>query len=66
MRVPAPVAAHGWYAGELRTALIHYKERDRRDLAEPLAQLLDTALAVRSSGRLPPELSSCPCRVGAP
>ena len=45
MHVPLPVAAYGWYTGPLRTALIRYKERGRRDLAEPLARLLETALA---------------------
>ncbi len=34
------VTAVGRYAGPLRTALLRYKERGRRDLAGPLAQLL--------------------------
>ena len=41
MRMPLPVVAHGWYAGALRTALIRYKERGERDLAEPLAEVLE-------------------------
>src|SRR6185312_17205597 len=45
MHMPLPVVAYGWYTGPLRTALIRYKERGRRDLAEPLAHLLETALA---------------------
>jgi len=53
LRVPLPVVAYGWYAGVLRTALIRYKERGQRDLAEPLAQLLETAL-VRAFERAPP------------
>ena len=36
---PAVVAA-GAYAGPLRTALLRYKERGRRDLARPLAGVL--------------------------
>lgn len=39
-------ACCGDYDGALRTALLSYKERGRRDLARPLAQLL--AAAVRS------------------
>ena len=38
------VAAAGPYAGELRTALLAYKERGRRDLARPLRVLLGAAL----------------------
>jgi predicted amidophosphoribosyltransferase len=34
------VLAAGRYRGPLRTALLRYKERDRRDLAAPLARLL--------------------------
>jgi predicted amidophosphoribosyltransferase len=34
------VLAAGRYRGPLRTALLRYKERDRRDLAGPLARLL--------------------------
>ena len=53
MRMPLPVVAYGSYTGPLRTALIRYKERGRRDLAEPLARLLETALA-RAFERAPP------------
>jgi predicted amidophosphoribosyltransferase len=35
-----PALAAGRYAGPLRTALLRYKERGRRDLARPLAALL--------------------------
>jgi predicted amidophosphoribosyltransferase len=48
-----PVEAHGWYAGTLRAALIRYKERGHRELAEPLADVLSTAL-VRAFERAPP------------
>ncbi len=53
VRTPLPVVAHGWYAGALRTALIRYKERGQRDLAEPLAEVLGTAL-IRAFERAPP------------
>lgn len=53
LRTPLPVVAQGWYAGDLRTALIHYKERGRHDLAESLAGLLRAALA-RALERAPP------------
>lgn len=39
------VLAVGRYAGPLRSALLRYKERGRRDLAAPLAELLAPALA---------------------
>ena len=35
-----PVVAAGRYRGPLRTAVLAYKERGRRDLAGPLAALL--------------------------
>lgn len=38
------VYAAGRYTGPLRTALLRYKERGRRDLAAPLAELLRPAL----------------------
>jgi predicted amidophosphoribosyltransferase len=50
---PLPVVAHGWYADPLRTALVRYKERGRRDLAPPLGGLLGQAL-VRVLVRAPP------------
>ena len=53
MHMPLPVTAYGWYSGPVRTALIRYKERGQRDLAEPLARLLDMAL-VRGLERAPP------------
>ncbi|MFN2518754.1 MAG: ComF family protein [Jatrophihabitantaceae bacterium] len=40
-----PVIAAGTYSGSLRTALIAYKERGRRDLAGPLGELLRRAVA---------------------
>jgi predicted amidophosphoribosyltransferase len=39
-----PVYALGTYRGRLRTALLAYKERGRRDLAAPLGAALATAL----------------------
>ncbi|TAM90874.1 MAG: ComF family protein [Jatrophihabitans sp.] len=45
------VRAAGAYAGGLRTALLAYKERGRRELALPLGMLLATAL--------PPEPGGC-------
>jgi predicted amidophosphoribosyltransferase len=39
-----PTLAAGAYSGALRTALLAYKERGRRELAGPLAGLLATAL----------------------
>jgi predicted amidophosphoribosyltransferase len=39
-----PVAAAGFYRDELRTAILSYKERNRRDLVIPLGALLVTAL----------------------
>lgn len=39
-----PVLAVGRYRGPLRSALLRYKERGRRDLAVPLAALLATGL----------------------
>ncbi|MGB9050625.1 MAG: ComF family protein, partial [Pseudonocardiaceae bacterium] len=40
----APVYALGAYRGRLRTALLAYKERGRRDLAGPLGTALASAL----------------------
>lgn len=48
-----PVYALGAYHGRLRTALIAYKERGRRDLAAPLGDALASALFQLHS--LPPE-----------
>jgi ComF family protein len=46
LRRPQPgVVAAAAYEGALRSALIAYKERGRRDLAAPLAALLRVALA---------------------
>jgi predicted amidophosphoribosyltransferase len=54
-----PVRAVGRYEGPLRTALLAYKERGRRDLAAPLARLLagviaDLAMADLSGPAGPP------------
>jgi predicted amidophosphoribosyltransferase len=50
---PAVLAA-GRYAGPLRTALLRYKERGRRDLAVPLARHLGPVLdAVQAEGLIP-------------
>ena len=40
-----PVVAVGAYDGVLRTAVLEYKERGRRDLAVPIGQMLVDALA---------------------
>jgi predicted amidophosphoribosyltransferase len=47
------VLAAGRYSGPLRTALLRYKERGRRDLAVPLAQLLLPGLDVLCDGTRP-------------
>lgn len=39
-----PVVARARYAGAVRVALLQYKERGRRDLAAPLAELLAEAV----------------------
>lgn len=49
-----PVVAAGAYAGTLRTALIAYKERGRRDLAGPLGELLARTVAAGSPSSLVP------------
>jgi predicted amidophosphoribosyltransferase len=45
-----PVVAAGAYAGPLRTALLRYKERGRRDLARPLAGVLAPLLPPPRAG----------------
>lgn len=54
-----PVLAAGRYSGPLRTALLRYKERGRRDLAAPLARRLAGAVdeLVHGVARPPPELA---------
>ncbi len=44
-----PVLAAGEYDGALRRALLAYKERGRRDLADPLGRLLATAVRESTS-----------------
>lgn len=46
------ITAAGAYDGALRTALLAYKERGRRDLAEPLGTLLAQVVVV-ASGTVP-------------
>lgn len=41
---PAPIHAIAGYEGRARTVLLAFKERDRRDLAAPLGQILAQAL----------------------
>ncbi|MGB8995599.1 MAG: ComF family protein, partial [Pseudonocardiaceae bacterium] len=53
--VGAPVYALGAYRGPLRTALLAYKERGRRDLAAPLATALASALLNLPPRSLPPD-----------
>ncbi|MGQ0576165.1 MAG: ComF family protein [Pseudonocardia sp.] len=60
-----PVAAAGRYAGPLRTAVLAYKERGRRDLAEPLAGLLTRPVAHVLAGRAPVWLVPAPSRPAA-
>jgi predicted amidophosphoribosyltransferase len=48
-RAGPPVYALGTYCGRLRTALLAYKERGRRDLAAPLGAALASALLQLSS-----------------
>lgn len=54
-----PVLAAGRYSGPLRTALLRYKERGRRDLAVPLAHRLGGALdeVLAGAARPPPALT---------
>jgi predicted amidophosphoribosyltransferase len=48
-----PVMAAGDYAGGLRTALLAYKERGRRDLAGPLGGLLARAVPTGAAALVP-------------
>jgi predicted amidophosphoribosyltransferase len=41
---PAPIYAVAEYDGRVRTVLLAFKERDRRDLAAPLGQILASTL----------------------
>lgn len=64
-----PVLAAGRYSGSLRTALLAYKERGRRDLAAPLADLLAVPLAAARARTAPhagarPRLPCAPARCG--
>ena len=54
-RVPVPTVAAAVYADTVRAALLAYKERGRRDLVTPLAELLTGAVAgVLDLPRAPP------------
>jgi predicted amidophosphoribosyltransferase len=59
-----PVVAAGAYSGPLRTALLRYKERGRRDLARPLAGVLAPLLPPRRAG-VPLALVPAPSRPAA-
>ncbi|MCU1658821.1 MAG: putative amidophosphoribosyltransferase [Pseudonocardiales bacterium] len=52
--VGVPVLAAASYDGAVRTALIAYKERGRRDLVRPLAELLSHCLATAGAQLLVP------------
>ena len=54
------VVAAGPYTAALRTALLRYKERGRRDLAGPLADLLDALLPGTGELHLVPAPSRAP------
>ena len=61
-----PVVAVGRYTGPLRTAVLRYKERGRRDLAGPLAGLLTARLAeMYPAGGDAPWLVPAPSRPAA-
>ncbi|OLT15744.1 hypothetical protein BJF78_15995 [Pseudonocardia sp. CNS-139] len=60
-----PVLAVGRYHGPLRTALLRYKERGRRDLARPLAALLGMALDEIALPGAPLWLVPAPSRASA-
>jgi predicted amidophosphoribosyltransferase len=58
-----PVVAAGHYTGPLRTALLRYKERGRRDLARPLAaRLVGPLRALAPPGGAPVRLVPAPSR----
>ncbi len=57
-----PVTAAGAYDGALRTALLAYKERDRRDLARVLGQQLARAVDAHSAAMVVPIPSSAAAR----
>ena len=59
------VLAAGRYTGPLRTALLRYKERGRRDLAGPLAELLAAPLAELTSPAAVTWLLPAPSRPSA-
>jgi len=61
------VFAAGEYAGDLRTALVHYKERGRRPLGPPLAGYLADAVdaAARAAAVPAPVLVPVPSRRSA-
>ena len=55
-----PTVAAAWYEGAVRAALLHYKERGRRDLAGVLGEQLARAVTGALAERAPP-----PARPGA-
>jgi predicted amidophosphoribosyltransferase len=57
-----PVTASGPYDGALRTALLAYKERDRRDLARVLGRHLAGAAALHQPATFVPVPSSAAAR----
>jgi predicted amidophosphoribosyltransferase len=67
---PQPAAADAWaaaaYEAAIRSALLAYKERGRRDLARPLGELLGRAVGCAlAPGRSPPDQVVLACAPSA-